>query len=112
MNRRSTCDAPSTTWRSTSGGPRRGRPEGWGRTRRLGRRGHPAEAAASERSLVMTRTIEDLLAASMREEVVGLTPAPDLVARAAKRHRQRTRVRLAAAVTGTAGIAAAVAIGL
>ncbi len=60
----------------------------------------------------MTRTIEDLLAASMREEVVGLTPAPDLVARAAKRHRQRTRIRLAASVTGTAGIAAAVAIGL
>jgi hypothetical protein len=60
----------------------------------------------------MTRTIEDLLAASMREEVAGLTPAPDLVARAAKRHRQRTRIRLAASVTGTAGIAAAVAIGL
>jgi hypothetical protein len=60
----------------------------------------------------MTRTIEDLLAASMREEVVGLTPAPDLVARAAKRHRQRTKIRLAASVTGTAGIAAAVAIGL
>lgn len=60
----------------------------------------------------MTRTIEDLLAASMREEVVGLTPAPDLVARAATRHRQRTRIRLAASVTGTAGIAAAVAIGL
>jgi hypothetical protein len=60
----------------------------------------------------MTRTIEELLAASMREEVVGLTPAPDLVGRAAKRHRQRTRIRLAASVTGTAGIAAAVAIGL
>lgn len=60
----------------------------------------------------MTRTIEDLLAASMREEVVGLMPAPDLVARAAQRHRQRTRVRLAVSVTGTAGIAAAVAIGL
>jgi hypothetical protein len=60
----------------------------------------------------MTRTIEDLLAASMREEVVGLTPAPDLVARAARRHRQRTRIRRAASVTGTAGIAAAVAIGL
>jgi hypothetical protein len=60
----------------------------------------------------MTRTIEDLLAASMREEVAGLTPAPGLVARAAKRHRQRTRIRLAASVTGTAGIAAAVAIGL
>jgi hypothetical protein len=53
----------------------------------------------------MTRTIEDLLAASMREEVVGLTPAPDLVARAAKRHRRRTRIRLAPSVTGTAGIA-------
>jgi len=60
----------------------------------------------------MTRTLEDLLAASMREEVVGLTPAPDLVARAARRHRQRTRVRRAASVTGTAGIAAAVAIGV
>ena len=60
----------------------------------------------------MTRTIEDLLAASMREEVAGLRPAPDLVARAARRHRQRTRIRLAASVTGTAGIAAAVAIGL
>jgi hypothetical protein len=60
----------------------------------------------------MTRTIEDLLAAAMREEVVGLTPAPDLVARAARRHRQRTRLRWAASVTGTAGIAAAVAIGL
>src|SRR5260221_13502070 len=60
----------------------------------------------------MTRTIEDLLAASMREEVAGLTPAPDLVARAAKRHRQRSRIRLAASVTGTGGIAAAVAIGL
>ena len=60
----------------------------------------------------MTRTIEDLLAASMREEVVGLTPAPDLVARAARRHRQRTRIRRAASVTGTAGIAAAVAIGV
>ena len=60
----------------------------------------------------MTRTIEDLLATSMREEVVGLTPAPGLVARAARRHRQRTRVRRAASVTGTAGIAAAVAIGL
>jgi hypothetical protein len=60
----------------------------------------------------MVRTIEDLLAASMREEVAGLTPAPDLVARAARRHRQRTRIRLAASVTGAAGIAAAVAIGL
>jgi len=60
----------------------------------------------------MTRTIEDLLAASMREEVAGLTPAPDLVERAAKRHRQRSRIRLAASVAGTAGIAAAVAIGL
>ncbi len=60
----------------------------------------------------MTRTIADMLAASMREEVAGLTPAPDLVARAAKRHRQRTRVRLAASVTGAAGIAVAVAIGL
>lgn len=60
----------------------------------------------------MNRTIEDLLAASMREEVSRLTPAPDLVARAARRHRQRTRVRLAASVMGTAGIAAAVAIGL
>jgi hypothetical protein len=58
----------------------------------------------------MNRTIEDLLSASMREEVAGLTPAPDLVARAARRHRQRTRVRLAASATGTAGIAAAVAI--
>ena len=60
----------------------------------------------------MTRTLEDLLAASMREEVVGLTLAPDLVARAARRHRQRTRVRRAASVTGTAGIAAAMAIGV
>jgi hypothetical protein len=60
----------------------------------------------------MTRTIEDLLAASMREEVADLTPAPDLVARAARRHRQRTNVRLAASVTGAAGIAAAAAIGL
>jgi hypothetical protein len=58
----------------------------------------------------MTRTIEDLLATSMREEVAGLTPAPDLVARAARRHRQRTRARLAASAAGTAGIAAAVAI--
>jgi hypothetical protein len=60
----------------------------------------------------MNRTIEDLLAASMHEAVTGLTPAPDLVARAARRHRQRTRIRLAASITGTAGIAAAVAIGL
>jgi hypothetical protein len=60
----------------------------------------------------MTRTIEDLLAASMRDEVAGLRPAPDLVARAAKRHRQHTRVRFAAWATGTGGIAAAVAIGL
>jgi hypothetical protein len=58
----------------------------------------------------MTRTIEDLLAVSMREEVAGLTPAPDLVARAARRHRQYTRVRRAASVTGTAGIAAAAAV--
>jgi hypothetical protein len=60
----------------------------------------------------MTRTIEDLLAASMREEVAGLTPATGLVTRAAMRHRQRARLRLAASATGTAGIAAAVAIGL
>lgn len=60
----------------------------------------------------MSRTIEDLLTASMREEVLGLTPAPDLVARAARRHRRRSRVRLAASATGTAGIVAAVAIGL
>lgn len=60
----------------------------------------------------MNRTIEDLLAASMREEVDGLTPAHDLVARAARRHRQRKTIRLAASVTGSAGIAAAVAIGL
>jgi hypothetical protein len=46
----------------------------------------------------MTRTIEELLTASMREEVIGLTPPPDLVARAARRHRQRTRVRMAASV--------------
>jgi hypothetical protein len=60
----------------------------------------------------MSRTIEDLLAASMHEAVTGLTPAPDLVARAARRHRQRSRVRRAASITGTAGIAAAVTIGL
>lgn len=59
----------------------------------------------------MNSTIEELLASSMREEVAGLTPAPDLVARAARRHRQHTRVR-AASITGTAGVAAAVAIGL
>jgi hypothetical protein len=62
--------------------------------------------------LVVNRTIEDLLAESMRDEVAGLRPAPDLVARAARRHRQRSRIRLAASVTGSAGIAAAVAIGL
>jgi hypothetical protein len=60
----------------------------------------------------MKATIEDLLAASMRDEVAGLRPAPDLVARAARRHRQRSRVRLAVSVAGTAGVAAAVAIGL
>ena len=60
----------------------------------------------------MNRTIEDLLAESMRDEIAGLTPNPDLVARAARRHRQRSRIRLAASVTGSAGIAAAVAIGL
>lgn len=60
----------------------------------------------------MNRTIEDLLAESMRDEVAGLTPAPDLVARAARRHRQRSRIRLAGSVMGTAGIATAVAIGL
>ena len=58
-----------------------------GSYRCLGTRKRPCEEPASERSLVMTRTIEDLLAASMREEVVGLTPAPDLVARAAKNTR-------------------------
>jgi hypothetical protein len=60
----------------------------------------------------VSRTTEDLLAASMREQVHGLTPAPDLVARAARRHRRHTRVRLAASVAGTAGIAAAVTIGV
>ncbi len=60
----------------------------------------------------MSRTIEDLLTASMREEVLGLTPAPDLVARAARRHRRRARVRLAASAAGTAGIVAAAAVGL
>jgi len=60
----------------------------------------------------MSRTIEDLLTASMRDEVLGLRPAPDLVARAARRHRRRTRVRLAASAAGTAGIVTAVAIGL
>jgi hypothetical protein len=60
----------------------------------------------------MSRTIEDLLATSMREAVTGLTPDPDLVARAARRYRQRARVRRAASVTGFAGIAAAVAISL
>ncbi len=57
----------------------------------------------------MTRTIEDLLATSMRDEVAGLTPSPDLVVRAARRH---SRVRLAGSLTGVAGIAAAVATGL
>jgi hypothetical protein len=60
----------------------------------------------------MTRTIEDLLVASMRDEVAGLRPAPDLVARAAKQHRRRARLRLAASAAGTVGIAAAVAVGL
>jgi hypothetical protein len=60
----------------------------------------------------MTRTIEDLLATSMREEVAGLAPSTDLLARAARRHRRHSRVRLAATITGSAGIAAAVAIGL
>lgn len=60
----------------------------------------------------MTRTIEDLLAASMREEVAGLRPAPDLVARAARQHRRRARLRLAVSAAGSVGIAAAVAVGL
>ena len=60
----------------------------------------------------MTSIIEDLLAAAMREEVVGLAPAPDLVARAARRNRQHTRLRLATSATGIAGVAAAVAISL
>jgi hypothetical protein len=62
--------------------------------------------------MVMTRTIEDLLAASMRDEVAGLRPAPDLVARAAQKYRRRARFRLAASAAGAAGIAAAVAVGL
>lgn len=60
----------------------------------------------------MTHDIERLLASTMREEVTGLLPAHDIVARAARRNRRRARARVAAAVTGTAGIAAAVAIGL
>ena len=44
----------------------------------------------------MNGTIEDLLATSMRDEVAGLMPAADLVARAAKRHRQRTTYLLGA----------------
>jgi len=60
----------------------------------------------------MSRTIEDLLAATMREEVAGLRPAPDLVARAAMRHRQRARLRLATSAAGVVGTATAVAVGL
>ena len=59
----------------------------------------------------MTRTIEDLLAASMRDQVAGLRPAPGLVARAAKQHRRRIRLRLSAAA-GTVGMAAALVVGL
>ena len=59
----------------------------------------------------MNFAFEDVLTASMRDEVAGLEPAPDLVARAARRHRQRS-VRLVATATGTAGVAAAVAIGM
>jgi hypothetical protein len=60
----------------------------------------------------MTSIIEDLLTDAMREEAAGLTPAPDLVARAARANRQRTRLRLATSATGVAGVAAAVAISL
>lgn len=60
----------------------------------------------------MSRTIEDLLTASMRDEVAGLRPAPDLVSRAAKRHRQRARLRLATSAAGVVGTATAVAVGL
>lgn len=54
----------------------------------------------------MNNATEDLLTASMRQQVAGLMPAPDLVARAARRHRQRGRIRLAASILGTAGTAA------
>jgi hypothetical protein len=61
----------------------------------------------------MTRAIEDELATAMRDQVAGLTPAPDLVARAVRRHRRHARIRLGASVTAAAGITAmVVAIGL
>jgi hypothetical protein len=60
----------------------------------------------------MTRAIEDLLTAAMRDQVADLAPAPDLVARAAHRNQRRSRIRLAASISGVAGIAAAVAISL
>jgi hypothetical protein len=48
----------------------------------------------------------------MSEEVVGLTLPPDLTAWGRQGHRQRASLpRVAASMTGTAGISAAVAIG-
>jgi hypothetical protein len=61
----------------------------------------------------MTRAIEDELATAMRNQAAGLIPAPDIVARAARRHRRRARIRLGASVTAAAGITAlVVAVGL
>ena len=61
----------------------------------------------------MTRAIEDELSAAMRQQVIGLTPAADIVARTVRRHRRGIRIRLGVAVTGSAGITAtAVAVSL
>jgi hypothetical protein len=61
----------------------------------------------------MTRAIEDELATAMRNEVAGLTTAPDIVARAVRRHQRRARIRLGVSVAAAAGITAmVVAIGL
>jgi hypothetical protein len=61
----------------------------------------------------MTRAIEDELATAMRNQVAGLTPAPDIVAQAVRRHQRRARIRLGVSVTAAAGITATVvALGL
>jgi hypothetical protein len=54
----------------------------------------------------MTRAIEEELATAMRNRVAGLSPAPDIVARAVRAHRRSARIRLGASVTAAAGITA------
>lgn len=61
----------------------------------------------------MTRAIEEELSIAMRQQVAGLSPAPDIVARSFHQFRRRAHLRLGVSLTAAAGITAvAVAVSL